>query len=198
MMGGMTEIILYHHAQGLTDGVRAFGETLRDAGHTVHVPDMYRGNVFGTLEEGLAYAGEAGFGAVAQRGLAAAEDLPEEVVYIGFSLGVMPAQELAQTKPGARGAQLAGSCIPASEWGGWPAGVPVQIHGMDADAIFVGEGDLDAAKALVAGADDAELFLYPGTQHLFFDNSLPAYDADQAAVFTQRVLAFCDRVSARA
>jgi dienelactone hydrolase len=195
MMGRMAEIILYHHAQGLTDGVRAFGETLRRAGHTVHVPDMYRGNVFDTLEEGLAYAGEVGFGAVGQRGLDAAADLPGEVVYIGFSLGVMPAQELAQTKPGARGAQLAGSCIPASEWGGWPAGVPVQIHGMDADEIFVGEGDLDAARALVDSTSDAELFLYPGKAHLFFDASLPSYDAEQTAVFTRRVLEFCDRVS---
>jgi len=79
----------------LTDGVRAFGETLRDAGHTVHLPDMYRGNVFDTLDEGLAYAGQTGFGEIAQRGLRAAADLPGGVVYIGFSLGVMPAQQLA-------------------------------------------------------------------------------------------------------
>jgi dienelactone hydrolase len=190
----MAEIILYHHAQGLTDGVRAFGETLRSAGHTVHLPDMYDGNVFGTLEDGLAYAGQVGFGAIGQRGLDAAAGLPGEVVYIGFSLGVIPAQQLAQTKPNARGAQLAGSCIPSSEWGGWPADVPVQIHGADADEIFVGEGDLDAARDLVAEAGDrAELFLYPGKAHLFFDSSLAGYDAEQTAVFTERVLAFCAR-----
>jgi dienelactone hydrolase len=112
-------------------------------------------------------------------------------VYADFSLGVLPAQKLAQTRPGARGALLFYSCVPVSEFGsGWPDGVPVQVHGMDADPIFVGEGDIDAAHALVEQAGEAELFLYQGDQHYFADSSLPSYDADATALLTQRVLSF--------
>ena len=125
------------------------------------------------------------------RGARAVEGLPAELVYAGFSLGVLPAQMLAQTRPGARGALLFYSCVPVSEFGpGWPEGVPAQIHGMDADPIFVGEGDIDAARELVSQAKDAELFLYPGDQHYFADSSLPTYDPDATALLTQRVLNF--------
>jgi dienelactone hydrolase len=112
-------------------------------------------------------------------------------VYGGFSLGVLPAQFLAQTRPGARGALLFYSCVPVSAFGsGWPGGVPAQVHGMDADPIFVGEGDVDAARELVGQAKDAELFLYPGDQHYFADSSLPSYDPDATALLLQRVLEF--------
>ncbi|WP_329136698.1 dienelactone hydrolase family protein [Streptomyces sp. NBC_01476] len=187
----MTEVLLFHHAQGLTPGVVAFADTLRRAGHTVHTPDLYDGATFGTLTEGLAHAEKTGFGAVLERGVQAAEGLPAELVYAGFSLGVLPAQKLAQTRAGARGALLFESCVPVAEFGAaWPAGVPVQVHGKDADPVFAGEGDLDAARALVAEAADAELFLYPGDQHLFADSSLPSYDADATALLTGRVLGF--------
>jgi dienelactone hydrolase len=108
----------------------------------------------------------------------------------------MPAQMLAQSRPGAKGAQLFHACLPTSEFGGaWPRGVPVQIHGMDADELFVDEGDLDAARALVATTTDAELFLYPGKQHLFADTSLPSYDEHAASLLTERVLSFLDEVT---
>jgi dienelactone hydrolase len=189
----MAEVLLFHHAQGLTTGVRDFADTLQEAGHTVHTPDLYDGRVFGSLQEGLGYAQEVGFGTLMQRGKDAAEKLDPELVYVGFSLGVMPAQMLAQTRPGAKGAALLHSCVPPSEFGGaWPEGLPVQVHGMDADEIFVDEGDLDAARALVDSATDAELFLYPGDQHLFADNSLSAYDEQAASLLTERVLVFLD------
>jgi len=187
----MAEVLLFHHALGLTPGVVAFADVLREAGHTVHTPDLFDGRTFGSIEEGVAHAGEIGFGEVLERGVRAAEALPAELVYVGFSLGVLPAQKLAQTGPGARGALLFYSCVPTSEFGaGWPDGVPVQIHGMDADPFFVDEGDIDAARALVEEADDAELFLYPGDQHYFADSTLPSYDPDATALLTQRVLAF--------
>ncbi|MEV0285331.1 MULTISPECIES: dienelactone hydrolase family protein [unclassified Kribbella] len=187
----MAEIVLYHHAQGLTDGVQAFAEELRRAGHTVHLPDQYDGNTFATLEEGLEYAKKVGFGTLLERGVAAAESLPEELVYAGFSLGVMPAQQLAQTRPGAKGALFYYSCLPVEEFGAWPDGVPVQIHGMDQDPFFTEEGgDLDAARALVAATDQAELFLYPGKEHLFADSSLPSYDESVAALLRERTLVF--------
>ena len=187
----MAEVVLFHHAQGLTPGVVAFAEELRHAGHRVHTPDLFEGRTFATLEQGMAYAEQIGFpDKVIERGVRAAEKLPAELVYAGFSLGVVPAQMLAQTRPGARGALLFYSCVPVSAFGSWPDGVPVQVHGMDADPIFVGEGDIDAARELVDQAEDAELFLYPGDQHYFADSSLPSYDPDAAALLTRRVLDF--------
>jgi dienelactone hydrolase len=185
----MSEVLLYHHVQGLTDGVRSFADELREAGHTVHTPDMLDGRTFPTIEDGMAFAREAGFGALADRGLAAAESIRPDVVYAGFSFGVMVAQQLAQTRPGARGALLMYSCLPVSEFGdAWPDGVPVQIHGKEADEFFA--EDLEAARALVDSTDQAELFLYPGDEHLFADSSLPAYDAGAAGLLTERVLKF--------
>jgi len=187
----MSEVLLYHHVQGLTDGVRSFAEELRQAGHTVHTPDLFDGRTFGTLEEGMAFAREIGFEALAERGMALAEPIQPGVVYAGFSFGVMIAQRLAQTRPGARGALLMYSCLPVSEFGeAWPHGVPVQVHGKEGDEFFL--EDIDAARDLLASSDQAELFLYPGTQHLFADSSLSDYDAAASQLLTQRVLAFLD------
>ena len=187
----MAEVVLFHHAEGLTPGVAAFADELRHAGHTVHTPDLFEGRTFDSIEKGMSFVKELGFGEVMARGARAVEALPAELVFAGFSLGVVPAQMLAQTRPGARGALFFYSCIPVSEFGQtWPKGVPVQVHGMDADPIFVGEGDIDAARALVKEAEDGELFLYPGDQHYFADNSLPSYDAEATALLLQRVLEF--------
>ena len=191
----MTDVILFHHAQGLTQGVRDFADQLRAAGHSVTVPDLYGGKTFASNEEGVGYAQETGFETIIERGQAAAEALPADIVYAGFSLGVLPAQKLAQTRAGPKGALLFESCVPVSEFGSeWPPGVPVQIHGMDSDAFFAEEGDLDAAKDLVAKAKDAELFLYPGDRHLFADSSLASYDEAAATLLRQRVLEFLGRV----
>jgi len=193
----MAEVLLFHHAQGLTAGMHAFADELRAAGHMVHLPDLFEGRTFESIEEGVAYVGEVGFDEMRERGVRLAETLPQGLVYAGFSFGVLPAQKLAQTRPGARGALLFYSCIPISgQWsfGPWPQRVPVQIHGMDNDPIFVGEGDIDAARELVEKAEDAALFLYPGDQHYFADSSLPSYDAEATKLLTQRVLAFLDRV----
>ena len=187
----MAEVLLFHHAQGLTPGVVAFAADLRRAGHTVHTPDMVEGRTFPSIDAGMAYVNEIGFGEIMERGARAAEGLPAELVYAGFSLGVVPAQMLAQTRTGARGALFFYSCIPVSEFGAaWPSGVPVQVHGMDADPFFVDDGDIDAARALIAEAEDGELFLYPGDQHYFADSSLPSYDAEATALLTKRVLEF--------
>jgi dienelactone hydrolase len=190
----MTEVVLYHHVQGLTDGVRAFADEVRLAGHTVHTPDMFEGRTFDTIEEGMAFAREAGFGALAERGVEAAAELPD-AVYAGFSFGVMPAQQLAQTRRRARGALLMYSCLPVSEFGtAWPAGVSVQVHGKAGDPFFA--EDLEAARELVESTEGAELYLYPGEEHLFADSSLPSYDAAAAALLTERVLAFLDAIEA--
>jgi|SRR6185437_11787440 len=189
----MTEVVLYHHVLGLTDGVQAFADDLRRAGHTVHTPDMFEGRTFDTIEEGIAFAREQGFGELAGRGVAAAEQIGPDVVYAGFSFGVIPAQQLAQTRTGARGALLMYSCLPVSEFGtGWPEGVPVQVHAKEDDPEFA--EDREAAEALAASTAAAELFLYPGQEHLFADSSVSDYDADAAALLMERVRAFLDAV----
>lgn len=188
----MATVVLFHHALGLTPGVVAFAEDLRGAGHTVHTPDLFGGRTFPSIEAGLAHAEEIGFpGEVIRRGEQAVAELPPDLVYAGFSLGVLPAQKLAQTRPGARGALFFYSCVPVSAFGSsWPREVPVQVHGMDRDPIFAGEGDLDAARELVAQAPGGELFLYPGDQHYFADPTLPSYDEAAATLLKRRVLEF--------
>jgi dienelactone hydrolase len=195
----MAEVVLFHHVQGLTDGVRAFAEELRAGGHTVHTPDLFGGERPATIEDGLALTERIGDEVLGERADRAVASLPQELVYGGFSFGVLNAQRLAQTRPGARGALLYESCIPITgEWafGPWPAGVPVQIHGMDKDPFFALEGDIDAARELVetVGPDLAELFVYPGNRHLFTDSSLPSYDPDAAALVLRRSRAMLDRV----
>ena len=193
----MAEVVLYHHVQGLTEGVVAFADELRRAGHAVHTPDLLGGRTFATIDDGMAHAREVGFGLLLEQGVAAAEALSSPgLVYGGFSLGVMPAQQLAQTRADARGALLFHACLPVSEFGErWPDGVPVQVHGMDADPFFAEEdGDLDAARELVASTDQAELFLYPGNEHLFADSSLPSYEPAAADLLMERVLRFLGTV----
>ncbi|MCQ1946017.1 dienelactone hydrolase family protein [Arthrobacter sp. zg-Y1116] len=190
----MANVLLFHHALGLTSGMDAFAEVLREAGHTVTVPDLYDGRTFTDLEDGVAYAQEIGMDTIEELGVSIADRFPEDMVYIGFSLGVIPAQRLAQTRPGARGAVLVSACVPLGPFGDtWPAGVPVQIHGMDADEEFVDSGDLDAAENLAASTPDADLFLYMGASHLFADISLPDYDMDAAFTLTRLVLQLLER-----
>ena len=191
----MAEIVLFHHAQGLTQGIGGFADDLRAANHTVHTPDLFEGRTFRTLDEGIDYARSVGFDTILDRGVTAGEAVGPGVVYAGFSMGVMPAQQLAQTRAGARGALLIDACFPVTEFADrWPDGVPVQVHGMDHDPFFADEGDLDAARALVASSDQAELFLYPGDVHLFADSSLPSYHEAAARQLTSRLLQFLSRL----
>ena len=196
----MADVVLFHHLQGLTDGVRALAGQLRAGGHTVHTPDLFDGERPATIDDGVALTKRIGAEVLDERADRAVADLPVGLVYAGVSWGAATAQRLAQTRPGARGALLYESCLPITgEWalGPWPDGVPVQIHGMDKDPFFALEGDIDAARELVeiVGSDLAALFVYPGDQHLFTDSSLASYDADAAALVLQRSRDFLDRVS---
>ncbi|MFE0645538.1 dienelactone hydrolase family protein [Streptomyces sp. NPDC058877] len=192
----MAEVLLFHHSLGLTEGVGAFADELRRVGHVVHVPDLYGGRTFRDLETAAGFVREVGFDVLVARGQRAAEGLPAEIVYAGFSLGVLPAQKLAQSRPGAAGALLFGACVPPLTFGAaWPQGVPAQVHAMDADPYFVDDGDLEAARELVAGAVDRELFLYPGSAHLFAEHGAPEYAPEAAALCIERVLCFLAAVT---
>ena len=195
----MAVVVVFHHLQGLTDGVRAFAGQLRADGHTVHTPDLFGGERPATIGDGVALTERIGDEVLRERADQAVAGLPAGLVYAGFSFGVMAAQRLAQTRPGARGALLYEACIPVTgkdALGPWPDGVPVQIHGMDADPFFALEGDIDAARQLVetAGPGLAQMYVYPGDRHLFTDSSLPSYDADAAALVVQRSREFLHRV----
>ena len=195
----MAEVLMFHHVQGLTDGVVAFADALRAGGHTVHIPDLFAGERPASIEDGIAQVRAIGDEELQARADEAVASLRDDLVFAGFSYGAAIAQRFAQTRTDARGALLYESCLPLTgEWaiGPWPAGVPVQVHGMDQDPIFAHEGDLDAARALVesVGPDLAELYLYPGDGHLFLDSSLPAYDPAATAQAIERSSAFLDRL----
>jgi dienelactone hydrolase len=195
----MAEVVLFHHVQGLTDGMRAFADHLRTGGHTVHTPDLFDGARPPTIAAGVALTRQLGDAELNARATGAVATLPAPVVYAGFSFGAAQAQRFAQTRAGARGALLYEACLPITgtwAFGPWPAGVPVQIHGMDRDPFFALEGDVDAARELVAtvGASQGELFLYPGDRHLFTDSSLASYDPEARALVLLRSLAFLERV----
>jgi dienelactone hydrolase len=184
----MAEVVLFHHAHGLTPGVIAFADRLRAAGHTVHTPDLFEGRVFDNLDDGVHYVDEeAGIDSLLERAGLAVASMPGDVVYAGFSLGSMAAQMLAQTRPGAKGALLFHGGGPLSWFGGeWPDGLPLQVHAMDHDKWV----ELDQVRALVDSVPGAELFLYPGEGHLFADEGLADYDPQAAALLMKRTLDF--------
>ncbi len=193
----MAEILLFHHVLGLTDGVREFADDLRAGGHTVHVPDLFEGRTYPSIEDGFAYVEALGDGVVEERVARAVEGLPAQLVYAGISLGAMSAMRLAVTRPGAVGLVMLESALPiVGDWafGTFPDAVRVQIHGAEGDPFF--QEDLPFAEETVTilGPARAELYLYPGDRHLFTDRSLPSHDADAAALVVERVLAFLDRV----
>jgi dienelactone hydrolase len=187
----MAEVVLFHHAQGLTPGVRAFADHFRAAGHVVHTPDLYEGKTFATLDEGVHHGNEVlGSDTIIERGAAAAKSLPAGVVYGGFSLGNTAAQNLTQNKPGAKGALMFHDALALKWFGGtWPEGVPAQIHAMEEDKWFEAEVARELERTI-----GAELYLYPGDKHLFTDSSLPDYDAKATALLMERVLAFLGKI----
>lgn len=190
----MAEVLLFHHAQGLTEGVEAFAGKLRRGGHDVTVPDLYDGATFDTIEAGVAHAERLGFENLLDEGVRITEGLVEGLVYAGFSLGALVAHQLAQTRPGARGALLYHhGDVPIDTFGdSWPAGVDLQIHVSEDDPFY--EPDVVDQFVERAGASaTAEVFVYPGSAHLFTDSSLPDYDADSAALVLERSLRFLDK-----
>lgn len=195
----MVDVVLFHHIQGLTPGITALAAELARDGHTVHTPDLYDGHVFDRMDDGFAYLRSLDRARLTAQVDAAVDTLPDRLVFAGMSWGVMHAQRLAQTRPHARGAVFFDACLPLTgegTFGPWPAGLPVQIHGMDQDEFFALEGDLDAARDLVAaaGPDVAEVFTYSGDGHLFADSSLPSYDPAAAELAIGRVRDFLRRL----
>jgi dienelactone hydrolase len=181
----VSEIALFHSALGLRPSEHAFADRLRAAGHTVHTPDLYEGRTFDSLDDGVAHGDGLGLDEIGRRAATAVEPLRPDLVYAGFSLGACAAQILAQRRPGASGALLYHAALPSEPFGGWPAGVRLQIHSMEDDEWF----EVDVARAL---ADEAggELYLYPGSAHLFADPDQMDYDEAAAELMIARTLVF--------
>lgn len=186
----MTDVVLFHHVQGLTPGLRAFAADLAGTEHTVVTPDLFSGHTFATLDEGFAHLRTLDEATVDREVDAVVADLLPGVVVAGVSWGVAHAQRLAQTRPGVGGALLFEACFPLGDdgFGAWPAGLPFQVDGREDDEFFAHEGDLDAARALVGGAvaGTGEVFTYPGSGHLFLDSSSPSFDEASTALAVGR------------
>lgn len=187
----MATLLLFHHALGLTEGMSAFADTLRDAGHRVATPDLFDGRVFSDLDEGVAYAEGLDRDEVAALAATALVDLGTPAVVGGFSFGSMSAQRLAQTRQDVLGAILYHGGVDPSWFGSpWPAALPLQLHEAEGDPW----AEPDEKAALIAAAPLAESFVYPGAGHLLADSSSPDHDPESARLITERTLAFLERV----
>ena len=184
----MAQILLFHHALGLTPGVVEFVDALRKAGHTVDAPDLFDGQLFERVEDGVAHEEGLGWEEMIRRTETAAADLPADIVYLGMSLGVVYGTRLAVTRPGARGLIGLYSPIPPESVAGarLPSGLPAQYHWHEGDP-WVDEG---APEALVAQVPQAEINVYEGDSHLFADPSSVDFDATAAALAMERILTF--------
>jgi len=188
----MAEIVLFHHAGGLTDGVRSFAQRLRDAGHTVHTPDLFDGRTFDDVAEGVAFAQGAGEGTFARRAADAVADLPTDLVYGGMSMGIARAAERVLERPGARGAFFLYGAVDPAWWDAtWPDGVPSQAH-VTADDPW---REPEAEEAYTASVAGGELFAYPDGGHLFAEPGHPDHDPQTADLATRRVLDLLARIS---
>lgn len=190
----MATVVLFHSVLGLRPGVVEAAERLRRAGHAVHTPDLYLdGTVFDDYEEAAAHAETIGYSELVTRARAAAETLPADLVYAGFSNGGPPALLLGASRPGARGVILLHAAIHLARLGidAWPASVPVQVH-YSKDDPFRRQESIDSLAASVRESGARyEFFEYPGAGHLFADpGRAREYDPDAAALMWDRVLAF--------
>ncbi|AKF11285.1 Dienelactone hydrolase [Sandaracinus amylolyticus] len=184
----MSHVVVFHSALGLRPAITRFADRLRAAGHTVTTPDLYDGEVFDTLEEGVAKRDALGIGELIRRALVAVEDVPSDALYVGFSMGTGAAQLLAATRPGARGAVLLHGALPieALELDAWPASVPLQIHVTTGDPWV----DPSAVDDLAARVPSIEVHRYIGEQHLFTDEGSPEHLPDAARAAERETLRF--------
>jgi dienelactone hydrolase len=188
-------IVLFHHAQGLRSDVLGWADSFRDAGHEVTTPDLFEGRTFDRLEDGIAHRDELGVPQLMQRAAEFLTDLPNQLVYAGFSMGASTAHYFAVTRPGAQGVLLMHGTAPAASLGdaGWPSGLAAQLHKKDDDPEMADEG-VEALERSAGGAVD--VFIYPGTGHLFADPDGPDYDEEAARLMLERELEFLSRMPA--
>ena len=189
----MAELLLLHHALGVTPALQRLAARFRDAGHTVVLPDLFEGQVFGTVEEGMAHVESVGMDTLAARGEDTASDLDPGFVVCGISLGAIAAQRIGVDHDAVAAVMAVSSCLPPGYLPGpWPHSVPLRVVASKGDTMFNEEGDLDAARGYV-DAGVARLKLLDGGEHLFME----ANDPDSVAAtawLTETLLHLLDRV----
>lgn len=200
----MAEVVVFHSVLGLRPGVLGAAERLRAAGHTVHTPDLFEGDVFDNIDDGMRNEETLGFREIARRTEEAVAGLPAGLVFAGFSMGIPYAERLTASRPGALGAVLMHGAVPVeelTEYFGverWPEGVPVQVHYAVDDPWVEAEREVAPLGDAVRGAGaEFEEYVYPGSAHLFADPDLTEYDHASAEAMWERVVSFLDRIDAR-
>lgn len=187
----MSEIVVFHHARGLTPGMLSFAERLRADGHIVHAPDLYDGRTFETTEDGVAYAQSVGFESIVERAVLFTAALDTVDAVVGVSLGVVPAYRLAQTTRGIRLCAGISTALPVDPTERpWPPQVALQLH-LGARDPWVVDEDLPVARELAdpdTGLTAAKLYEYDVDAHLFIDASAEDYRADAADTAVERLL----------
>lgn len=187
----MAEVVVFHHALGLTPGVVEFAEVWREAGHVVHTPDLFEGRTFVDLDEAVEFVDGQGMEHWISATTAAAVAHPGATAFAGFSLGAACAQFAAQSRPGAGAALLFHGALSLETMElAWPDGVRLQVHTAEADPWV----ELDQAQELIESVDGSELFLYPGSAHLFADGSWKEYDEESTRLMHERSLALLARI----
>ncbi len=192
----MAHVALFHSALGLRPAVVRFADALRADGHVVVTPDLFDGETFDRLEDGVAKRDAVGIAELSRRAHEAVNEMPSDCVYAGFSMGAASAQMLAMTRPGARACVMMHALLPTHFFGAdhWPSAVPVQVHVAEHDPWV----DAAVVDAVAGGSADAvNVFRYRGGAHLFADDDSADFDADHAALMLQRVRAFVASVSSR-
>ena len=188
----MADVVLFHSAVGLRPPVRRVADRLRAAGHDVSTPDLYDGQVFTDVDEGVAHMRSVGWPELLRRAEAAVADLPSGLVLAGMSLGAGIAATIAAGRPGARGVVLLyGPELPDDPW---PAELPVQAH-YSIDDPWIDDGTVLMAKAARAGSP-VSVHVYPGNRHLLDHDDLPdQHDPAAAELVWRRVEAFLDELA---
>lgn len=189
------EIVVFHSALGLRPAVRAFADQLRAAGHTVHTPDCFDGDVFDDLEEGVRKRDMLGIPELMRRAQAAVANVPSQVVLAGMSMGTGAAEFLAATRPGARAAILIHGAFAPAEFGieAWP-GVPAQVHYAENDPLVEVDQILAFEAMVRAAGTSVEVYSYDGGGHLFEDAGWKGHDPAAAQLMLERILAFLGRL----
>jgi dienelactone hydrolase len=200
----MAEVVMFHSVLGLRPGVLDAAERLRTAGHTVHTPDLFDGEIFDNLDDGMGKEEALGFREIVGRTEVAVAGLPAGLIFAGFSMGVVYAERLAASRQGALGAVLMHGAVPVdglTEYFGierWPEGVPVQVHYAVDDPWVEAEQEVVPLGDAVRGAGaEFEQYVYPGSGHLFADPDFFEYDRASSKAMWERVVAFLDGIDTR-
>jgi hypothetical protein len=80
-------VVLFHSALGLRDVEHGAARLLRADGHEVHVADLYGGRVATDLDSGLRLMHEVGWDTICNRVRIAVQDLPDDTIRLGISMG---------------------------------------------------------------------------------------------------------------